>query len=241
MSVLKRAELIIPSHHDGSFMPNSRRGSEMNIKILLVDDHEIVLDSLCALIEKEPDMEVVGRARDGHMAVRMARELSPDIIIMDIGMPNLNGIESTFQITAKHPGIKTIALSVYGERRFVARMLKAGAKGYLIKNNAYQQLVHAIRTVKDNRIYLSPEIAGTVATYYLNQESTRSLLSEMEREVIKLFAEGKTDRQTASCLKTDVKTVEMHHRNVMDKLKVHTMAELIEYAVGKGFDSLVHR
>ena len=210
----------------------------MSIKILLADDHEIILDGLCSLIEKEPDMEVVGQARDGHMAVRLARELSPEIVIMDINMPNLNGVEAASQIIANVPGAKIIALSVHSDKRFVARMLKAGAKGYLMKNSAFKELVLAIRAVSKNEMYLSPNIAGNVVKDYINQLPTDSVLTPREREVLQLVAEGKTTKQIAQLLFISIKTVERHRSQIMDKLNIHSLADLIKYAVREGFTTL---
>ncbi len=210
----------------------------MSIKVLLADDHEIILDGLYALIEKEPGMEVVGQAKDGQMAVRLAHELSPDIVIMDINMPNLNGVEATGRIIASVPGVKVIALSVHSDRRFVVRMLKAGAKGYLIKNAAFKELVLAIRAVSKNEIYLSPNIAGNVVKNYINQLPTDSVLTPREREVLQLVAEGKTTRQIAELLFISVKTVERHRSQILDKLNIHSLADLIKYAVREGFTTL---
>jgi len=211
----------------------------MNIRVLIADDHQIVREGLCSMLEKEPGIKVVGEAEDGRKTLRLARELTPDVIIMDVAMPDLNGIEATRQILAEFPTIKVIALSMHDDRRFVLNMIKAGAKGYLLKDSAFKDLAKAIRVVVANRTYLSNEIADVVVKDYLatstsEESSAFCLLSPREREVLQLIAEGKTTNQIAEHLHISVKTVETHRAQLMTKLKVKGVAELTKYAIREG-------
>ncbi len=213
----------------------------MPIKIILADDHKIVRQGLRTMLEKESDIEVMGEADDGRMAVRLARELSPQVVIMDVGMPDLNGIEATRQVLAECPGVKVIALSMHSDRRFVMNMLKAGASGYLLKDSAFEELATAIRMVLTNKIYLSTEIANVVIKDYLQgggDESVFSVLSPREREVLQLMAEGKSSRQIADHLNISIKTVETHRMQIMHKLQIFSVAELTKYAIREGLSSL---
>ena len=211
-------------------------------RILLVDDHQIVREGLRSLIERYPDMETIGEAAEGRTAVRMAAELKPDIVIMDVAMPDLNGIEATRQIT-NNDGTKVIALSMHSDRRFVAEMLKAGAKGYLLKDAAFEELASAVRAVAADRVYLSPRVADVVVEGYINRTSVRegnafSKLSPREREVLQLMAEGQATKEIAHSLHVSVKTVETHRRQIMTKLDVFSVAELTKYAVREGLTTL---
>jgi two-component system response regulator NreC len=211
----------------------------MAIKVLIADDHQIMREGLRSMLEKEPGITVVGEAEEGRTTLRLARELTPDIIIMDVAMPDLNGIEATRQIVAEFPTIKVIALSMHDDRRFVLSMIKAGAKGYLLKDSAFKDLAKAIRVVVANKTYLSSEIADIVVKDYLatstSEESTAfHLLSPREREVLQLIAEGKTTHQIAEHLHISIKTVETHRAQLMAKLKVKGVAELTKYAIREG-------
>ena len=214
----------------------------MSIRILLADDHQILRQGLRTLLEKQPDIEVVAEAEEGRKAVQLARELSPDVVIMDIAMPDLNGIEATRQIITEIPGVKVVALSMHSDRRFVARMLKAGASGYLLKDCAFEELVRAVRTVAVGRIYLSPGIVDVVIEDYLRRLQENdfpfSLLTPREREVFQLLAEGKTKRQIASRLHVSVRTVDSHRQHIMSKLGIRSVAELTKYAIRAGLTSL---
>ncbi len=213
----------------------------MPIKIILADDHKIVRQGLRTLLEKEPDIEVIAEADDGRMAVRLARELSPQVIIMDVGMPDLNGIEATRQVLAETPGIKVIGLSMHCDRRFVMNMLKAGASGYLLKDSAFEELASAIRRVLANKIYLSPEISNIVVKDYLQgggDETVYTVLTPREREVLQLMAEGKSSRQIADLLNISIKTVETHRMQIQHKLEIYSVAELTKYAIREGLSSL---
>ncbi len=215
----------------------------MKIKILLADDHKIIREGLRALIEKQSDMEVAAEAEDGLETVKLARKLSPDIVIMDIGMPGMNGIDATRQIVAEDNNIRVIALSMHSDRRFVLQMLKAGASGYLLKDSAFEELVIAIHTIMKKQPYLSPKVTDVVVKEYLhnlskNESTAFSILTVREREVLQLIAEGKSTKQIASILNISVKTIETHRQQVMEKVGVHSIAELTKYAIREGLTSL---
>jgi DNA-binding NarL/FixJ family response regulator len=217
--------------------------SDMSIRILLVDDHKIVRAGLRALIEKQSGMEVIAEAGDGRSAVQMVQELLPNVVIMDIAMPDMNGIESTRQITATAPNVKIVALSMHSDKRFVAEMLKAGAAGYMLKDCAFEELANAIRSVIANRTYLSPKIADIIIKDYTRlfpktEFSVFSILTLREREVLQLLAEGKTTKEISSSLNISAKTVETYRKQIMDKLDIHSIAELTKYAIREGLTSL---
>ncbi len=215
----------------------------MNIRILLADDHRIVREGIKALIEKQTNMEVITETEDGRMTVQLALQLLPDVVIMDVGMPDMNGIEATRQIIANAPDVKIIALSMHSDRRFVAEMLKAGASGYLLKDCAFEELINAINAVIANHTYLSLAIFDSVIkdyTHILSKEnfSVFSILTNREREVLQLLTEGKTIKEIASHLKISVKTVETYKQNIMNKLDIRSVAELTKYAIREGLTSL---
>ena len=214
----------------------------MSIKVLIADDHQIMREGLRALLEKEIDIKVLGEAEDGRMIQRMAREMRPDVIIMDVAMPDLNGIEATRQIAAELPGVKIIALSMHDDRRFVLNMLKAGAAGYMLKDCAFKDLAKAIRVVMSHKTFLSPEVADIVVKDYLStsqpaESSAFNLLSPREREVLQLIAEGKTSALIGESLHISIKTVETHRQQIMVKLKIKSIAELTKYAIREGLTS----
>jgi two-component system, NarL family, response regulator NreC len=217
----------------------------MTIRILVADDHQIMREGLRTMLEKEHDLTVIGEAEDGRKTHRLAQELVPDVIIMDVGMPDLNGIEATRQIIADLPGVKIIALSMHDDRRFVLNMLKAGASGYMLKDCAFKDLAKAIRVVMSNKTYLGDEIADIVVKDYLASSSSSrgggpsafQLLSPREREVLQLLAEGKTSAQIGDSLHISAKTVETHRQQIMVKLKIKTVAELTKYAIREGLTS----
>jgi DNA-binding NarL/FixJ family response regulator len=214
----------------------------MSIKVLIADDHQIMREGLRSLLEKEIDIQVLGEAEDGRMIQRMARELRPDVIIMDVAMPDLNGIEATRQIVAELPGVKIIALSMHDDRRFVLNMLKAGASGYMLKDCAFKDLAKAIRVVMSDKTFLSHEVADIVVKDYLSttqpiESSAFCLLSPREREVLQLIAEGKTSALIGESLHISIKTVETHRQQIMVKLKIKSIAELTKYAIREGLTS----
>jgi two-component system response regulator NreC len=215
----------------------------MPYSILLVDDHQILRQGLVALLDKENDLRVVGEASDGRTAVALAKQLQPEIVVMDVAMPDLNGIDAARQILAELPQTKIIALSMHADKRFVVGMLKAGASGYLLKHCALEELVNAIRVVISNRTYLSPDIAGLVVENFIHHSATGDtsvfgVLTVREREVLQLYAEGKITRQIAELLHLSIKTVESHRKQIMDKLGFQSFAELIKYAIREGLTSL---
>ena len=215
----------------------------MTIKVFIADDHQIVRQGLRTLLEREPDLEVVAEAENGRSTVRLARESHPEVIIMDVAMPDMNGIEATRQIISEMPKVKVIALSMYADRRFVANMLKAGASGYLLKDCASEELVRAIRVVMAHKTFLSPGVADIVVKDYVqaplgSEVSAFSVLSNREREVLQLMAEGRSTNQIAECLHVSVKTVETHRQQMMQKLKIHSVAELTKYAIREGLTTL---
>jgi len=221
----------------------SHRSDNGNIRIVLADDHQIVRQGLRTLLAAEADMEVVAEAENGRTVLRLVQELAPKVVIMDISMPDLNGIEATRQILADNPGVKVIALSMHSDSLFVLNMLKAGASGYLLKDCALEELVKAIRAVVANKTYLSPGVSDIVLRDFVSTWSTPvssvfSTLSPREREVLQLMAEGKSTTLIADSLYISVKTVEAHRKQIMNKLGLHTVAELTKYAIRQGLTTL---
>lgn len=215
----------------------------MSIRILIVDDHKITRQGLCSLLENQTDMEVVGQAQDGRIAAQLAKELLPHIVIMDVSMPGLNGMQATRQIVNEFEDIKVIALSMHSDTLFVSEMLKSGASGYLLKDCAFEELVNSIRAVVAGKVYLSPSISGVVVDDYLHKLSKKGasaseVLTDREQEVLQLMAEGKSTKEIALKLHISVKTVETHRRQIMNKLGIHNVAELTKYAIRKGLTSL---
>lgn len=211
------------------------------IKVLIADDHDIVLDGLRFMINAQEDMKVVGEAKDGRTSVKLAQQLHPDIVIMDVSMPDLNGMEATREIKTKAPSVKVLALSAHSNRKFVTNILEAGASGYLLKNDATEKLINAIRHVASDRSYLSPSIARIVVESYVQGNPDREshqILSTREREVLQLLAEGKSVKQIALFLHISVKTAETHSRNIKLKLDIHNTSELIRWALKEGVITL---
>ncbi len=215
----------------------------MSIRILLADDHKITRQGLRSLLDKQSDMEVVAEAEEGRTAVRLVRELLPNVVIMDVSMPDLNGMEAARQITREFGDVRIVALSMHSDSLFVTEMLKSGASGYLLKDCAFEELARAIRTVVAGKTYLSPSISGVVVDDYLHRLSKADfsgleVLTSREREVLQLLAEGKSTKRIALKLHISGKTVETHRRQIMNKLDIHTVAELTKYAIRKGLTSL---
>ena len=215
----------------------------MPVKVVVADDHHIMRQSLVSMLQKEAQIEVVGEAADGRATVRLCQKVKPDVVIMDVGLPDLNGIEATRQILAECPETKVIGLSMHSTRLFVVKMMKAGASGYLPKSCTFRELVDAIAAVQKGQVYLSPAVAGFVVqgimepSIGVETEST-AILTPREREVMQLLVEGKTPQQIASLLFVSLKTVEAHRRNLMEKLKIRTLAELTKYAIREGITTL---
>jgi DNA-binding NarL/FixJ family response regulator len=215
----------------------------MSTKILLADDHNLIREGLRTLISDEANMSVIAEAEEGRTAVQLADKLSPDVVIMDITMPGLNGIEATRQILSKNPAPKVIALSMHTDRRMILEMLNAGASGYLLKDCAFGEVIRAIETVMSNCTYLSPRIADIIVKDYIHRIppddlSSLTLLSPREREVLQLLAEGRKTRDIASLLHVSAKTVDNYRTQIMEKLGIYSIAELTKYAIREGLTSI---
>ncbi len=214
----------------------------MSIRVILADDHAIIRDGLRSLLTQQK-AEVVAEASNGRMAVEMTRQHRPDLVILDVSMPDLNGIEAARQIRADVPSVRIVALSMHSDRRFVAEMLRAGANGYLLKDCAFDELSKAIETILTGQIYLSSRITGVLVEDYMTRLTSdtphmASDISAREREVLQLLAEGKTTKQVALKLHLSPKTVETHRHNIMRKLKIDNIAELTKYAIREGLTDI---
>lgn len=216
----------------------------MSIRILLADDHTLMRKGLRELISKKIGLDIVGEAGSGTETVRLALELAPDVVVMDISMPDLNGIEATRQINGRNPRIRVLALSMYSDARYVTEMLRAGAAGYMLKDAAAEELIRAIVSVARLQTYLSPAVAGMVVDKHVRHATVEdggsafSILTARERQVLQLLAEGSSTKETAATLRRSVKTVETHRHNIMTKLKLHSLPELTKYAVREGLTGL---
>ena len=213
----------------------------MSIRVVLADDHRMILAALRSMLEKETDIAVVGEAGDGAALLDVVARTMPDVAVVDIAMPGMNGIEATRRLLAGHPRLKVIALSAYSDRRFVLEMLNAGAKGYLVKASAGDELARAIRAIAQGQTYLCPEVAGSIVDAARGKTSpagsTSANLGRREREVLALLADGKSSSEIAARLHIAVSTVEVHRRNIMRKLDLHNVAELTKYAIREGLIS----
>lgn len=209
------------------------------IRVLLADDHGVVRKGLRFLLALDAEIEIAGEAADGREAVRLAEELRPDVVVMDIAMPHLNGIEATAQIVKRMPRLGVIILSMYSDEAYLLRALGAGAKGYLLKDSAEPDLLRAVQTVAQGRPFFSPAIAQTLLEDYLRRlqqeglQDSYDLLTDREKEVLQLLAEGKSNKEAATLLNLGVSTIETHRTHLMQKLRLHNTAEIVLYAVRK--------
>ncbi len=213
------------------------------IKTLIADDHRIVREGICTLLSNESDIEIIAQAENGRDAVKLAVKLQPDITIMDIGMPELNGIEAIIQIRRKLPNARIIVLSMHSEHEFIWKTFKAGAFAYLLKDCAAQELVTAIRRVNSGKKYISEDISDVVLqdfvdTKWHDKETSYGPLSDREKEVLQLLSEGKTTKEIAKTLFISNKTVESHRKNIMEKLQIFNIPGLTKYAIRSGLTSL---
>lgn len=214
------------------------------VKLLVADDHKIFRQGIKKLLEEESDMQVVGEAADGREAVKKSTELKPDVILMDIAMANLNGLEATKQIKKVLPSVKVIMLTMHKNEEYILQSFQAGASGFILKEGAVEELVSAIRSIHQDKSFLSPTISKTLIDAYLRKmetgktETPFDLLTDREREVLQLIAEGYTNREVAKALFISVKTVEAHRAHIMQKLNIHDIAKLVKYAIQKGLVDL---
>ncbi len=210
------------------------------IRIILAEDHTLVRKGLRALLEGYPNIEVVGEAADGREAIKLTEDVHPHVVVMDINMPGLNGLEATDRIKRHYPDVQVLILSMHANEEYVLQVLRSGASGYLLKDSATEELVAAIAAVYQGEAYLSPRISKTVIADYVRRteaegrRAPHEMLTPREREVLQLVAEGHTSKQIAQQLHLSVKTVETHRANLMDKLNIHNRAGLIRYAIRAG-------
>jgi DNA-binding NarL/FixJ family response regulator len=214
----------------------------MKLRVLLVDDHQLMREGLRRILENTPGIDVVGEAEDGRAALAAAAEVRPDVVVMDVGMHGLNGIEATQRLRENHPEIKVVALSAHADKRYVRNMVRAGASAYVLKESASDDLLRAVRAAALGEHYLSPRITGCLLESWTapipESPSAHDVLGSREREVLRLLAEGETSKEIASQLSLSVKTVETHRRNITQKVGLHSIAELTKYAVREGLTSL---
>ncbi|HXA04985.1 MAG TPA: response regulator transcription factor [Bryobacteraceae bacterium] len=218
----------------------SRQSRVGQIRILLADDHTIIRSGLRLLLEQQPDFKVVAEAADGREAVELVSKEHPEVAVLDIGMPQLNGIEATQQIVSREPRTNVVILSMHSDEGYVLRALKAGARAYILKNSADADLIRAVRSVSEGKSFFSPVISKMLLEDYIRQirdkevEDSYDLLTPREREILQLLAEGKANKEVAKILKLSLYTVETHRGNILEKLNLHGVPELILYAVRKG-------
>jgi DNA-binding NarL/FixJ family response regulator len=209
----------------------------MSFRILVADDHEIVRRGLCALLQSRPDWKICGEAGDGRQAVEQAAQLRPDVVILDIGMPGLNGLEATRQILKANPKTKVLVLTLYDSDQIVREVLNAGARGFLRKSDAARDLVDAVDALRHDKTYFTSTVSDMVLDAYLNRETQPAVLpaedrlTPREREVVQLVAEGKSSKEVATALGLSVKTAETHRSNIMRKLDIHSVSDLVIYAI----------
>jgi DNA-binding NarL/FixJ family response regulator len=213
------------------------------IKVMLVDDHSIVREGIRILLEKFPDISVLAEADNGRSALELIAQLAPDVVLMDISMPGMNGIEATQRIVADHPMVRVLMLSMHKDKRFVSQAFRAGAKGYLLKDCASAELVKAVRAVACGEVYVCSGVIEVVMDDYIKRisesfEQADAALTSREREVLQLIAEGNNAKNIAYLLKINVKTVDTHRQQIMKKLKLFSIAELTKYAIREGVASV---
>ena len=213
------------------------------VRILLADDHTVIRQGLRLLLEREPSFQVVGEAADGRQAVALAEQLRPDVLVLDLAMPNLNGIEAARQIAGRVPSTAIVVLSMHADESYLLQALKAGARAYLLKDSADSDLIAAVRAVRDGKGFFSPAISRLLADDYVRHLQERGahdsyeLLTPREREILQLLAEGKSNKDVAAILNLSTYTVETHRANIMQKLNLHSAPEIVLYAVRKGMIS----
>jgi DNA-binding NarL/FixJ family response regulator len=213
------------------------------IRIVLADDHTVIRSGLKLLLERQADLSVVGEAENGRVAVDEAERLRPDVMVLDIAMPMLNGIEATRQIVSAHPATSVVILSMHSDEGYVMRALNAGAKAYLLKDSAEADLIRAVRAVHEGKSFFSPAVSRVLLEDYVRQmrqkgaEDSYELLTNREREVLQLIAEGKANKEISALLNLSLHTVETHRTHILQKLNLHSVPELILYAVRKGMIS----
>jgi DNA-binding NarL/FixJ family response regulator len=213
------------------------------IKVLLADDHQMLIDGLRPLLDRQRNIEVVGVARDGQEAAELARDQNPDIILLDISMPRLNGVDAARRILREQPHIKIVMLSMHDDRRFINESLRVGARGYILKESAASEVIEAIHAVQKGALFFSRSVRDQVLRDYVegvrgSDDATASPLSSREREVLQILTEGKSTKDAAALLNVSVKTIESHRKQIMDKLDLHSMAELTKYAIREGLTQL---
>jgi DNA-binding NarL/FixJ family response regulator len=217
----------------------------MSVQIIIADDHKLMREGLSSLLNQNGNIIVVGQANNGREAVQLTERFRPDLVVMDVSMPDLNGIDATRQIISRSPKTKVIALSMHSDRQFVAEMFRAGAKGYLLKDSAFEELANAILKVARNETYIAPKLSGFNIEDYTRSEEPNDVLlkprlSDREREVLQMMAEGKGTKEIAAHLHLSAKTVETHRQHLMDKLEIYSVAELTKFAIREGLTSLDH-
>ncbi|MHC4483622.1 MAG: response regulator [Planctomycetota bacterium] len=215
----------------------------MAVKILIADDHKIVREGLCAMFEKQAEMEVAGEAEDGITAIRLAHELRPDVIILDVNMPEMDGIEATRRLSKELPETKIVALTMFAKRAYVTKMLEAGASGYVLKGSPFSELAEAVNTVMAGEVYLCAPVATVLVDEYVDRSgrSTGTLterLTDKELDILKLLAEGKPSKEIAFLLDISIQAVDASRRRIMQKLGIESLAELVKYAIREGLTSV---